>query len=110
MKRRTLLLLLGSFAASCAPVESNGAPTAIDMPTTDDDVTVAGDEMGTALRERDPFEAEAQTSELAADRDRLLDSMGARCDVWNAFDDGQRAQLLLLTDLLGKRSLLDDGS
>ncbi|MBI1945126.1 MAG: hypothetical protein HYS27_05490 [Deltaproteobacteria bacterium] len=47
---------------------------------------------------------------LANERDRLLDTLATdRCVAWAALDDDQRAIFLLVTDLLGKRTLLDDG-
>jgi hypothetical protein len=98
--------------ASCAPVDGRVAPEGVpaDATTTDDVVdTTPVDEMGTVLTERVPLEV-ATASALTLHRDRLLDSLGARCEVWAAFDENQRAQLLLLTDLLGKRSGLGDGS
>lgn len=100
------LLLL----ASCAPVERGDAPAPYEpeLATPDDDVD--NDELGTALTDREPLAETPTTSALTGERDRLLDTMGERCAVWSAFDDGQRAQLLLLTDLLGKRSSLADGS
>lgn len=108
MKRPALLLFTITAAVSCAPIDVDGAPATTEPPTTNEAAHV--DELGTVLTERAPFESAPQTSALSTHRDRLLDSLGERCEVWSAFDEGQRAQLLLLTDLLGKRSSLADGS
>lgn len=53
----------------------------------------------------------AVSASLASERDRLLETVaGDRCATWAAFDDDQRAVLLLLTDLLGQRTLLADAT
>jgi hypothetical protein len=109
-----LFALFALFAiSSCAPAALDEPPTTRDAPPAPhDDVTAPlVDALGTVHDELAPHERDTTApTELTLERDRLLDTLGPRCDVWSGFDDGQRAQLLLLTDLLGKRSALEDGS
>lgn len=57
----------------------------------------------------DDVDAAPSPATLAQHRDRLLDTLpGGRCAAWAALDEDQRAVFLLVTDLLGKRTVLDD--
>lgn len=63
---------------------------------------------------RDALRDDADTAPLATlaqQRDRLLATLpGGRCAAWAALDEDQHAVFLLVTDLLGKRTLLADGT
>ncbi|OGQ16911.1 MAG: hypothetical protein A2138_16615 [Deltaproteobacteria bacterium RBG_16_71_12] len=115
----TLAAVASAFwLSACGGVDGSGeaAPGPADADAGDTGVAVSVDgyplppvDPGLTDADADDADAAPSPATLAQHRDRLLDTLpGGRCEAWAALDGDQRAVFLLVTDLLGKRTVLDD--